>query len=325
MKKTRDLVLGLGNYGRSWAYVAAKNPEGELVAVVDRSEEALALVDLPVAKYTDLDTAVAEQKPDVVILVLPPHLHIPVARGLMEKGITVLCEKPICSDLKEAADFTAWCAEQGRPCGIAENYRYRPVMRGAKQLLLDGVVGKIRRVNCRFTHYHPDYSMFYHGSLKHPLLNDVTVHHLDLARYLTGAEPLTVTCTEHGAPHCWYQQRPASAEIASEMTEDIFFTYNGTLASPVSTTDWYGDWEIMGDKAVLRICGTTVTLYTAENEKQVWEFPDGGDTRAPLLSGFIRALQENTFCESDIQDNFKTFHWMQTAAQSAECGEEIKL
>ena len=64
MKKLKIAVMGLGAYGRGWAYVAAKNPNAELVAVIDRSEDALNAVDLPVGKYSDLDAAIKEAKPD---------------------------------------------------------------------------------------------------------------------------------------------------------------------------------------------------------------------------------------------------------------------
>lgn len=324
MSKTKLIVMGMGFYGRGWAAVAAKHPEAELVAIVDRSEDAMALVNLPVEKYTDLDAAVEAEKPDAVILVVPPHLHAPLAKKLMEKGIAVLCEKPICETLEEAEEMLAVC-ENGGVCSIAENFRYRPVMRAARKMITDGVIGKVQRISCRYVRNHPDASNQYHGALKHPLLCDVTVHHLDVARYLTGAEPVDVFCKEHAAYHTWYQHRPASAEIQSELSDGSFFTYSGTNASPAPVTDGYGDWEILGDKAVLCVSGTTLTLYTPENEPQVSEYPDTGDTREPLLSGFIRALQENTMGESDIRDNYKTFRWMQMAAQSAECGKALQL
>ena len=109
------------------------------------------------------------------------------------------------------------------------------------------------------------------------------------------------------------------------MTDGIFFTYSGTTASPVSVTDSFGEWEIMGDKAVMRISGTKITLYTAQNEKTVWEFPDLGDTREPLLDGFIRAMQEKTVGESDIRDNFKSFRWTQKAMEAAEKNETLQI
>ena len=325
MEKVRIAVMGLGAFGRSWAYIAAKNPNAELVAVIDRSEEALNAVDLPAGKFTDMDEAVRTAKPDAVILVVPPRLHIPLSEKLVKENIAVLCEKPICEDLEEAEKFLALVEAENKICSISENFRYRPVMRAAKKMLLDGAVGKILKVNCRYVSYHPDASNSYHGALKHPLLCDVTVHHLDVARFLTGAEPKDVFCTEHAAYHTWYQHRPASAEISSEMTDDIFFTYSGTVASPVSVTDSFGEWEIIGEKAVMRIHGTTVTLYAAPNEKKVWEFPDSGDTREALLAGFIKALQNKTTNESDIRDNFKSFCWTQKAIESAEKKQLIRI
>lgn len=325
VKKIRFLMVGLGNYGRSWAYIAAKSTKGILVGLVDQNQEMLDRVDLPVAKFSDIDTAVAELRPDAAILAVPPHLHIPVTRKLMGYGLAVLCEKPICDDLAEAEEFLRTCEVENKTCGIAENYRYRPAMRGAKKLLQEGTVGNILRMNCRFTHYHPDYSMFYHGSLRHPLITDVTIHHLDLAQYLSGAEPVNVTCFEHDARHCWYQNRPATAEIASDMTEGITFTYTGTLAAPASATDWYGDWEIMGDRGVLYISGTSVTLYVRENEKSVWEFPDEGDTREALLDSFLTSLEGGKSFESNVQDNFKGFYWTLKAIESSENHKQIEL
>ena len=325
MKKMRIAVMGLGAYGRSWAYVAAKAKDAQLVTVIDRSDDALNAVDLPVGKYTDLDAAIEAEKPEAVILVVPPRLHIPIAEKLVKQGIAVLCEKPICEELDEAESFIALCEKENYVCSIAENFRYRPVFRAAKQMLLEGAVGKILRVNCRYVSYHPDASNAYHGALKHPLLCDVTVHHLDVARYLTGAEAKNVLCKEHAAPHTWYGARPASAEIYSEMTDGIFFTYSGTTASPVSVTDSFGEWEIIGEKAVMRICGPKITLYTAQNEKKVKMFPDSGDTREPLLEGVIRAALENTTGESDIRDNFKSFRWTQKAMETSEKNEMLEI
>ncbi len=325
MKKVRVAVMGLGAYGRGWAYVAANNQNAELVAVIDRSEEALNAVDLPVGKYTDLDAALEEAKPNAVVLVVPPRLHIPIAEKLVKNGIAVLCEKPICEELNEAENFVRTCDAENAVCSIAENFRYRSVFRAAKEMLLDGAVGKLLRVNCRYVSFHPDASNAYHGALKHPLLCDVTVHHLDVARYLTGAEPQNVFCIEHSAPHTWYGDRPASAEISSEMTNGIYFTYSGTTASPVSVTDGFGEWELVGEKAVMRICGPEITLYTAQNEKTVLVFPDRGDTREPLLDGFVRTVIDHTVGESDIRDNFKSFYWTQKAMESAEKNKMLEL
>ena len=325
MKKIKIAVMGLGAYGRGWAYVAAKAPNAELVAVIDRSEEALNAVELPVGKYTDIDKAIEEVKPEAVILVVPPRLHIPIAEKLVKQGIAVLCEKPICEELDEAEDFLKLCEEKNYVCSIAENFRYRPVFRAAKKMLIEGAVGNLLRVSCKYVSYHPDASNAYHGALKHPLLCDVTVHHLDVARFLTCAEAVNVFCTEHGAPHTWYGERPASAEISSEMNNGVFFNYSGTTASPVSVTDGFGEWEIIGENAVMRICGTKITLYTAQNEKKILSFPDTGDTREPLLEGFITAITDCTVSESDIRDNFKSFRWTQKAMESAEKKQILKL
>ncbi|MBQ8596585.1 MAG: Gfo/Idh/MocA family oxidoreductase [Lachnospiraceae bacterium] len=322
MERVKVLVLGLGNFGHSWA--AEVLPQcaqyAELVAVVDHEKKKWLGIDEGIPKYTDLETAIAETMPELVINVTPPGLHCSINESLLKQRIGVLCEKPIADSYENAVKMGSILQENGGFLMIGENYRYHTVFRKAKEILLSGELGRINRVVCHFSHYHPDYSMFYHGTLAHPLLEDVSVHHLDLARYLTGQEPLKVWCKEYAAEYCWYGKRPASALLITEMTGDVVFHYDGTLAAPASTTDWNGDWEISCDRGILKISNHCIRIYQDDEVKEVPVVMEAEDSRVMMLREACMALQEKRPGETDFTDNFKTFGWLYKAIRSSETG-----
>lgn len=320
MDKVRVLVLGLGNFGHSWAdsVVPACKDCVELVAVVDKQEDKWQGIDDSIPKFFNLEAAIEETKPELVINVTPPDLHSEINEMLLRRQIAVLCEKPIADNYENAAKMERVIKETNGFLMIGENYRYHTVFREAKKILKSNVLGKIHHIHCHFRHEHADYSMFYHGTLKHPLLSDVSIHHLDLARYLSEEEPEKVWCKEYAAEYSWYDYRPASAFLVSEMTGNVVFHYDGTLASPVSTTDWNGDWEIECDYGAMQIKNNCIGLL---NQGQVEEIPvavNETDSRVMMLHEACEAIRERRKAETDYSDNIKSFGWLESAIRSSE-------
>ena len=267
MDRIKILVLGLGNFGHSWAtwVVPSCSDCANLVGVVEKDTNKWQGIERNIPKFEELLVALEETKPDLVINVTPPNVHCELTSLILQNNIAVLCEKPIADSYENAVKMGNVLEETKGFLMIGENYRYHLVFREAKKLLQTNNLGKIHHIQCSFRHYHPDYSRFYHGALKHPLLEDVTIHHLDLARYLSDKEPLSVWCKEFAAGYSWYADRPASAVIVTEMTDNVIFHYNGTLASPVSSTDWNGNWEIECDYGVLKIENNKIILLWNDN------------------------------------------------------------
>ncbi|HVV85784.1 MAG TPA: Gfo/Idh/MocA family oxidoreductase [Kofleriaceae bacterium] len=90
--------------------------------------------------FASYDEALAADV-DVVMVLTPPHLHLPQALAALAAGKHVVLEKP---PLPRAADFAAVeaaAAAAGRRVFVAENYFYKPVLRRLRALLADGVVG----------------------------------------------------------------------------------------------------------------------------------------------------------------------------------------
>ena len=317
MEPIKILVLGLGNFGHSWASHVVPRCEGaELIAAVDQRPERWKGVPEDVPKFASLAEALERVQPDLVVNATPPEAHLPINDELLRRGIPVLCEKPIADSLENARRMGEVLRETGGFLMIGENYRYHPVLRAAKELIASGELGGIHHVSCRFRHFHPDYSMFYHGALAHPLMEDVTVHHLDLGRFLSGQEPVRVWCKESPAPYAWYGNRPANASILTEMSGGALFHYEGTLASPESTTTWNGSWEIECDSGVAIIEDDRLFLLRGGVKQEIPVAAPAEDSRIPMLREACAALREHRLSESDFTDNLKTFRWMHAAIVS---------
>lgn len=129
MKKARIGVVGAGGIGAAahLPAVTALADVAELVAIVDldetRRNDANAQFG-PTNLYADLAVMLEEQKPDLVIIATPPHLHEPLAIQAMRAGSWVFCEKPLTGSLESADRILAAEQETGQWCVTVSQFRY---------------------------------------------------------------------------------------------------------------------------------------------------------------------------------------------------------
>lgn len=319
MKKIKVLVLGLGNFGHSWAdHIVPGCEDAELVGVVDKNIDTWTGIPADVPCFDSIEFALGIAEPDLVINVTPPKNHLALNEYLLKNKVAVLCEKPIADTLENALAIEKTLEETKGFLMYGENYRYHAAFRKVRELLNQNIIGSVHNLTCNFRHYHPDYSKFYHGGLTHPLIMDVSIHHLDLARFISGKEPLSTKCIEYSAPYSWYGDRPATAVIETKMTDNVMFHYYGTLAAASSTTDWNADWEIEGDKGVLKISQSRIYLYQNETCEEIIYENNYDDSRIAMLKEACAAINEGRKGKTDYYDNIKTYKWMQDAIADAE-------
>ena len=93
--------------------------------------------------FAGLDAALAE-KPDVVSIASPPHLHYDLAKQALEAGVHVVCEKPFTRTLREAAELRDLAAERGLVGVLCHEFRYVPSTALIGRLLAEGAIGQPR-------------------------------------------------------------------------------------------------------------------------------------------------------------------------------------
>jgi predicted dehydrogenase len=87
---------------------------------------------------------------EAVAIVTPNHMHYPVAREFLKRGIHVICDKPLTSTLADAKKL-AKLAEKGDALFVlTHNYTGYPMVRHARELVRTGKLGEIRVVHVEY-------------------------------------------------------------------------------------------------------------------------------------------------------------------------------
>ncbi|MBU4198811.1 MAG: Gfo/Idh/MocA family oxidoreductase [Verrucomicrobia bacterium] len=81
---------------------------------------------------------------DAVDICLPHHLHAPAILDAVAAGKHVLCEKPMCTSLKDADLIVAAVKKSGVIYMSAHNQLFMPVVQEAKKMIAAGAIGRIR-------------------------------------------------------------------------------------------------------------------------------------------------------------------------------------
>lgn len=148
--KLRGAVVGYGfisGLGHVPAYL--QRSDVEIVAVADLCEarRALAKKALPHARiYPDHQALLAAEAAnlDFVDIATPPCDHAAVAHAAFDRGLHVLCEKPLTTSLESAREMLDHARRAQRVLFPCHNYKHAPVVKAVRELIASGRIGKVR-------------------------------------------------------------------------------------------------------------------------------------------------------------------------------------
>jgi len=324
----RVLHVGLGDFGFLWFKALADRQDVSLVGIADIDETTFRKVrdhapDKAFRFYTDAAAAMDEQQPDFVVNATPPAAHQAINMEACKLNIPVLCEKPISDNYDDACRLLR-CAQNGWKIVIAQNYRYLDENRFVKKFLDQNPIGNMTGIDIAFRRNHHVGGNNYHNGLSHPLLLDVTIHHLDLLRYFGGKEVKTVLAEFFTPPQSWYRGY-SNAVIGLTMEDGVDVRYCGSLDSPGSETSWNAEWAFTGEKGGLQYRGNKLYLNTGGRTVTVPVRDRVNHDKDLMLDDFIVYLRTGKLPPTHIFDNIKTFRIAHGAMQSFETGKEVDL
>ena len=177
----RAAVFGTGHLGRHHARNLGALDGVELVGVVDPDEtRGRAAAEMGGTTWYASADALPDDL-DCVSIAAPTPLHFEIARGLLERKIACLVEKPLCATLEEANALAALADEAGVVCQVGHIERFNPVLDHLPPLTGDLAP---RFLDARRLAPHPG------RSTDTTVVFDLMVHDLDLVLAWAGA-PLT--------------------------------------------------------------------------------------------------------------------------------------
>jgi len=87
---------------------------------------------------------------DVVSIVTPNHLHVPIAKIFAEKGIHIICDKPLAFSSEEAISLKNIVESKKLIFALTHNYTGYPMVRHARSLIQKGDLGSIRVIQAEY-------------------------------------------------------------------------------------------------------------------------------------------------------------------------------
>ncbi len=106
------------------------------------------------AIYSDYRDMLASADIDAVDVCLPHHLHKDAIVAAAQAGKHILCEKPLCLSLEQAAEIKKVVAESGVTLMCAHNQLFIPAVQRARQLLDEGLLGQVYEIRTTDSFYH---------------------------------------------------------------------------------------------------------------------------------------------------------------------------
>jgi len=240
MKILKTAVVGLGRIG--WGYhipeIIKHKEKYSLVAVVDVTRERLeeAQNTYGVNGYTDIEQMIYSEKPDLIVIASPTHLHYAHATTALKLGVDVFLDKPMATDYETACAITS-CAEKAeRKLMVYQPHRATAVVNELMHIIDSGKLGKLVSIRFASNTYvrRSDWQAFrkYGGGM----LNNYGAHYIDVLLYMVRDKVRRLYCTKDIV---------ASAGDADDVAKILFKTQQGiTLdidinqAAALSGSDW---------------------------------------------------------------------------------------
>jgi predicted dehydrogenase len=151
MAKRKGAVVGLGFIsGKGHVPAFRKRSDVEIVAVADICQERrnAAKELLPEARIYEnyRELLAAEKDLDFLDVATPPCDHAEIAIAALEKGIHVLCEKPLAATTKEARQMLEAAVKNKRVLFPCHNYKHAPVVKLIQDTINSGKIGEVTAV-----------------------------------------------------------------------------------------------------------------------------------------------------------------------------------
>ncbi|MCC2627687.1 MAG: oxidoreductase-like protein [Thermomicrobiales bacterium] len=302
-------VIGAGFIMRDVHLAAYEEAGFDVVAIASRTpQNARAVAELRGIERVHDDWPDLLVNPDVEIvdIAYPPDQQLGIIREAVKhadhiKGI--LAQKPLATNLTDAAEIVRLCDEASIPLAVNQNMRYDQSMRALKTLLDRGYLGD--PIVAQITmHARPHWQSFIREYDRVAMLN-MSIHHMDIYRFLFG-DP------EHGL------RAVGIDNTFSWVDHGIEWRVEGTEGVAKGTIGW-PDYPTGSPSTIDFLTKRRPDYWFQPRWQEQW-FPQAFiGTMAQLM----RAVETGAEPEISGHDNLKTMALLEAAYRSAREGRAV--
>lgn len=147
-------ILATGNIAGKFAQTVGKMEKEEQVVAVgsrslERGKEFAEKYGIS-TYYASYEELLADRQVEAVYVATPNRLHFEDCKKCLEAGKHVLCEKPLTTKREESEELYRLAEEKGLFLMEAFWIRFLPLYDKMRELLAEGVIGKLQKAECRY-------------------------------------------------------------------------------------------------------------------------------------------------------------------------------
>ena len=276
-KKIKVGIIGTGWIAEAHVDSYKKCPDVEIVAMADivpgKAQAFAERMGVEGCRFYNSDRELIDNEPDIdaVSVCTYNRQHAPCTVYALDHGVSVLCEKPMCVTIEEAAEMVRAEKRSGKVLSIGFQPRFDENMKMVKRIVESGELGKVYYIQTGGGRRRGIPTPFGTSFIEDETagigaLADIGCYSLDMVLNAIGyPKPLTVT----GYTSDFFGKRPdqygAHPEYAEKFTVDDFGAAFVRLEGGVildfriswaMNMDTPGDTILLGTKAGLRIPST---------------------------------------------------------------------
>ncbi|HYE75355.1 MAG TPA: Gfo/Idh/MocA family oxidoreductase [Blastocatellia bacterium] len=334
-KPLKGVMVGAGFFANFQAEAWRRMPEVNIVTLCDAiPEKASEFAEKwGISKvYSDVAEMLERERPDFIDIVTRPESHLALTKLSAERGIHVICQKPMAPSWDECLAMVDVCAAHNVRLMIHENWRWQPWFREIKRMLDSGLCGEsvyagfVMRSGDGFGP-EPYPAQPYFREMERLLIYEMVVHFLDTLRFTAG-EIASV----------YAQLRRQNPVIKGEDCALIQMSFkNGALGlidanryvGRPHPTPTFGDFTIEGKRAKIRATPNGEIFfaeYGKEERPHLFSSTNQGykgDSVKATQEHLISCLQSGAVAESEGREYLKTVAVVFACYESAETGQII--
>lgn len=263
--------------------------------------------------YSDVAEMLEAERPDAVDIASPVETHADLVRLAADRGIAVLCQKPLTPTLAQARSLSA--SVEGRTrLMVHENWRFRPYYRQLAAWMGEGLIGQpiLCRMSMRSAGLVPAADgrrpalerQPFMASMPRLLVFEALIHHLDVVRWLLG--PLQVTAARLSR-NSEAVRGEDSATIMLDGSDGLAVVVDGTMHAPGYGPRPSDHLELVGRAGTALLDGTVLVLK-GRQERRI-EYDADAAYQASFdgaIAHFVTSLRDGSEFETCPSDNLAT-------------------
>jgi xylose dehydrogenase (NAD/NADP) len=319
-------VLGTANIALGAVVPAIEQTDHRVLAIASRDADRAASTaeahGIP-RSYGSYEALLDDADLDAVYNPLPNALHAEWTKRAADRGLDVLCEKPLAVDAAEAADVGTYCEDAGVTLMEAFMYRYHPRTRRAATVARE-YLGDLRSLDAEFTFPLPDREdIRLDPDLAGGSLMDVGCYAVSTARLFLG-EPVSAFATTHDERDCG-----VDTELAGVLTFADGATATITCGFEAVDTQRYRvggtDGWLEADPAYVPRGDDGVTLRWGTGDRTVEESFDPTDQYRLQVEHFADCVREGRRPRTDATEATRNMAVVDALYESADRGEPVAV